>query len=241
MSAANRVAAVNRTRPIALAGIGAALLCNYWVLESALADRADFDGSWISDLASRTESSGWRFQLLAIVSGLAIAGFAVLLLRRFSRLRAPAQRPAIRRGLFALLLTGALAAIAGAAPLSCPEGIEPTCSLNEDTLDLVHAAATVGEIATTVLAFGLIGLGLLQLRGRPLPRQAPHWPAARRAGWITLAIGVAWLVLTALTGVGFLSGEVDAIKGALQRADQILFGIWLALLGWWAQDPAAPE
>lgn len=37
--------------------------------------------SWISDLATRTEATGWRFQLLAILSGLAISAFALLLRR----------------------------------------------------------------------------------------------------------------------------------------------------------------
>ncbi|MDX6624856.1 MAG: hypothetical protein QOE75_2788, partial [Solirubrobacterales bacterium] len=39
------------------------------------------------------------------------------------------------------------------------------------------------------------------------------------------------------------SGDVDAVKGILQRASQVLFGTWLALLGlWFAQDHSeAPE
>lgn len=61
-------------------------------------------------------------------------------------------------------------------------------------------------------------------------------------GRVTLAIGAVWVGVTALTGVSYLSADVDAIKGALQRADQILFGIWLALLGLWAaHHSAAPE
>lgn len=74
---------------------------------------------------------------------------------------------------------------------------------------------------------------------------------------MTLGIGVIWLLLTAATGLAYLSGDVDAVKGILQRASQVLFGTWLALLGWWfshesasdpayrgqmqTQEPAAPE
>ena len=60
---------------------------------------------------------------------------------------------------------------------------------------------------------------------------------------MTLGIGVIWVVLTAATALAYLSGDVDAVKGILQRASQILFGTWLALLGlWMAQDHSeAPE
>ena len=127
---------------------------------------------------------------------------------------------------------GACRALAGAAPLSCAEGIEPSCTLTRTRLDVVHATATVGEIVATVLAFALIGLGLLP--ARPLAGGGPRQPGDRRP---------VWLVLTALTGVSYLSGDVDEIKGALQRGDQLLFGAWLALLGIWAsrgnEDPTS--
>jgi len=202
---------VTRHRSIAIAGFGAALLCNYWLLEWWLSERTDTPRSWISDLATRTEGTGWRFQLLAILSGLAISAFAVLLLRR--------GHGALRRGLLALLAAGVFATVAGASPLSCPEGIEPGCTLAEDPGDILHALATGGEIAATVLAFLLLGLTL------------------RRGGRATLALGVIWLLLTAVTGLAYLSGDVDAVKGILQRASQVLFGTWLALLGWWFSKP----
>jgi Protein of unknown function (DUF998) len=202
-----------RSRRVALAGIGAALLSNYWVLEGPLARRTDLADSWISDLGARSEVFGWRFDLLALAAGLAIAGFALLLLPRLGALS-----PMVRRGLLALLATGVLAAI-GAAPLSCAEGLEASCSLAYDPFDLIHATANVVEIATTALAFALVGLGLT--------RSAPH----RRAGQLTLALGVVWLLLTALTGVSYLSADIDAVKGTLQRADQMVFGAWLVGLG----------
>ncbi|HWC08672.1 MAG TPA: DUF998 domain-containing protein, partial [Solirubrobacterales bacterium] len=167
-----------RHRSTALAGFGAALLCNYWLLEWWLSERTDTPRSWISDLATRTEATGWRFQLLAILSGLAISAFSVLLLR--------VTNAALRRGLLALLCAGAFATVAGAAPLSCPEGIEPSCTLAEDPVDVVHALATGGEIIATILAFLLLGLGL------------------RRGGRVTLGIGLVWVMLTAVTGLAYL-------------------------------------
>ncbi len=149
----------------------------------------------------------------------------------------------LRRGLVALLCVGVFATVAGATPLSCPEGIEPSCTLAEDPGDVIHALATGGEIVATILAFLLLGLALLQLgcRGsRRIPRQSSttRWGA----GWVTLVFGLGWLLLTAATALAYVSGDVDAVKGVLQRASQVLFGTWLALLGWWfAQEPAAPE
>jgi hypothetical protein len=211
-----------RSRSIALAGIGAALLCNYWVLAGALAQRTDLSGSWISDLGARSEAFGWRFDLLAVASGLAIAGFALLLLPRLGALS-----PRIRRGVLCLLATGILAALGG-APLSCAEGLESACSLAYDPFDVLHAAANIAEIAAGALAFGLVGLGLREL------------VAIRQRGNLTLALGALWLLLTAATGLSYLSGDVDSSKGLLQRADQLVFGAWLALLGVWAAGSARP-
>jgi hypothetical protein len=208
--------------PTALAGVGAALLCNYWVLEGLLARRTDLDDSWISDLGARSEVFGLGFDLLAVASGLAIAGFALLLLPRLGALS-----PTVRRGVLALAATGVLAAIGG-APLSCAEALESSCSLAYDPFDVIHAAANVAEIATTALAFGLVGLGL----GR-----FPPW---RRASQVTFAIGALWLLLTALTGVSYLSADVDSVKGLLQRADQLLLGVWLVLLGLLASRATGP-
>lgn len=207
-----------RGRPHALiAGIGAALLCNYWVLEELLASHTDLDDAWISDLAARTQPSDWRFALLQIASGLAVAGFAWLLLPRLGALS-----PMVRRGVLALGASGLLAALGGGAPLSCAEGLEASCSLEYDPLDLLHASANLAEIVATALAFGLVGLGLQRLAPR------------RAAGAATLAIGAAWLGLIALTGLSYLSGDVDSVKGLLQRAGQLLLGAWLILLGTWA-------
>jgi len=213
---------VSRSRPILYAGVGAALLCNYWVLESLLARRTDIDDSWISDLGARSEVFGWRFELLAVVSGLAIAAFALLLLPRLGTLS-----PTIRRGVLALFATGVLAALGG-VPLSCAEGLEASCSLEYDPFDLIHGAANFLEIVAATLAFGLIGFGLFQL------------PPRRSAGRATLILGAAWLLLTAFTGVSYLSADVDSVKGLVQRVDQLLFGAWLVLLGLWASRATAP-
>ena len=228
-----------RSRPTAIAGFATALLCNYWLLEWWLSERADTPRSWISDLATRTEPTGWRFQLLAILSGLAISAFAAALLLRVVAIstgirlkwRPPGPKEAamVRRGLLALLAVGVFATIAGASPLSCPEGIEPSCTLAEDPGDVIHALATGGEIVATVLAFLFLGLGL----GRTACLSSPTGRRKANAGRVTLAIGLAWVLLTAATALAYLSGDVDAIKGILQRLAQILFGGWLAVLGLW--------
>ncbi|HVO55251.1 MAG TPA: DUF998 domain-containing protein [Solirubrobacterales bacterium] len=225
---------MRRPAPIALAGIGAGLLCNYWALEGALAERSDFDSSWISDLATRTESTGWRFVVLGILSGLAIAAFALALLRRLTRSDATGAERTLRLGLWALLASGLFTVLASAAPLSCAEGLEPTCSLAYDPVDVLHSLATAGEIAATVLAFLLVGLGLLTIVC-PLSPRGRQRTRGRWIGWLTLALGALWLLLTALTGVTYLGDALDSVKGALQRADQVVFGAWLVLLGFAAR------
>jgi hypothetical protein len=210
-------AAVTRSRPLVLASaVAAALLCNYWVLEEVLADRTNFDGSWISDLSTRSESSGAIFVAFGVASGLAVAGYALVLLHGPLGQR----RPWLRRGLWALLAAGATIAIASAAPLSCAEGLEASCNLREDGLDIVHSVATGGEILATVLAFAMIGFGL---------RRDPR---GRSVGAFTFTLGALWLALTIVTGLSYLSHGVDELKGAFQRVDQLVFGGWLLALAW---------
>jgi len=209
-------AAVTRSRPLVLASaLAAALLCNYWALEDLLADRTNFDGSWISDLSTRSEGSGAIFVALGVASGLAICAYALVLLSG----PLGERRPWVRRGLWALLVSGAMIVLASAAPLSCAEGLEANCKLQEDGLDVVHALATGGEIIATVLAFALIGWGLRR-GGR------------REIGAFTLVLGAVWLALTIVTGVSYLSNGVDELKGAFQRVDQLVFGGWLLALAW---------
>jgi Protein of unknown function (DUF998) len=203
-----------RSRPIALAGIAAALLANFWVLEDVLAKRTDFSEAWISDLAARTQAGGWRFQLLEIAAGLAIAGFAGLLLRREGK-----RSPLLRRGLLALLAAGLLAAIGGAAPLDCAEALERACELSYDPFDLVHTTANLLEVAALIAAFAAIGLGLTRIDPRD------------RVGRATLTIAPIWILLMAVAGLGYLVGDVGEVKGVLQRCAQLLFGVWLVLLG----------
>ncbi|HEY2717474.1 MAG TPA: DUF998 domain-containing protein, partial [Solirubrobacterales bacterium] len=153
-----------RSRWLVIASaLAAALLCNYWVLEDLLADRTNFDGAWISDLSTRSEGSGAIFVALGVASGLAVAAYALVLLAG----PLGERRLWVRRGLLALLGAGAAIVIASAAPLSCAEGLEASCSLKEDGLDIVHSIATGAEIVTTVLAFALVGWGLRTASGCP--------------------------------------------------------------------------
>jgi hypothetical protein len=234
-------AAVTRSRPLVLASaVAAALLCNYWVLEDLLADRTNFEGSWISDLSTRSESSGAIFVALGVASGLAVAAYALVLLGG----PLGERRPWVRRGLWALLAAGALIVVASAAPLSCAEGLEADCTLREDGIDILHALATGGEIIATVLAFALIGWGLRRGdRGCPSSGIAgqrttttgnpgQRTTTLRSVGAFTLVLGALWLALTIVTGVSYLSHGVDELKGAFQRVDQLVFGGWLLALAW---------
>ncbi len=211
---------MTRSRPFVIgAAVVAALLANYWVLENALADRTNFDASWISDLSTRSEGSGGEFVALGILAALALLAYGVILLVTLG-----AEGPLPRRGALALVFAAAATVVAAAAPLSCAEGLEAACSLKEDTLDLVHSVATAGEIGGTILAFVLLGLGLMR-GGR------------RRFGIATLAFGAVWLVLTIVTGVSYLSHGVDELKGAFQRVDQVVLGVWLVMIGVAATSP----
>ena len=235
---------MNRSRPLVLgSALTAALLANYWVLEDALADRHDFDAAWISDLSTRSESSGGIFVALAIASGVALAVYALVLLGTLGRRRPEGALGAgggrgseeradartrrgslVRWGLIALLVAAVAIVVAGAAPLSCAEGLEARCSLAEDGPDILHSVATVAEIGATVLAFALVGSGLVRAADKL------DVAAERRLGLLTLALGGLWLVLTIVTGVSYLSHGVDEVKGAFQRADQVVFALWLLVL-----------
>ena len=70
----------------------------------------------------------------------------------------------------------------------------------------------------------------------PSGRQTAN--ALREVGAFTLALGAVWLALTIVTGVSYLSHGIDELKGAFQRVDQLVFGVWLLALAWAAvQDP----
>jgi hypothetical protein len=219
---------VIRSRPVVVgSAIVAALLANYWVLEDLLADRHNFDGSWISDLSTRSESSGGVFVALGVVAAVALLIYGGVLVATLGR-----RGSLLRRGAIAFVVAAGFTLIAAAAPLSCAEGLEAACDLRDDALDIVHSIATAGEIGATVLSFALLGLGFLRAGRRDL-------------GWVTLAFGVLWLALTIVTGVSYLSDGVDEIKGAVQRVDQVVFGIWLVTLAvavapWAGEDDPPP-
>jgi len=206
---------VLRSRPILIgSAVAAALLANYWVLEGALADRTNFDASWISDLSTRSEGSGGTFVALGTLAALALVIYGIALVATLG-----GRGTLLRRGAFAFLFAAVATVVAAVSPLSCAEGLEAACSLKEDPLDIVHSVATAGEIGGTILAFGLLGFGFLR-GGR------------RRFGIATLAFGAVWLALTIVTGVSYLSNGVDELKGAFQRVDQVVFGGWLLALAW---------
>jgi Protein of unknown function (DUF998) len=198
----------------------AALLANYWALEDLLADRHNFDAAWISDLSTRSESSGGVFVALGVVAAAALLIYGGVLLATLGR-----RGSLLRAGAIAFVVAAGFTLIAAAAPLSCAEGLEAACNLRDDTVDVVHSIATGGEIAATVLSFALLGLGFLRAGKRDL-------------GWATLVFGAVWLALTIVTGVSYLSDGVDEVKGAFQRVDQIVLGAWLVMLAFGASAPA---
>jgi hypothetical protein len=214
---------VLRSRSVVIgSAIVAALLANYWALEDLFADRHNFDASWISDLSTRSESSGGAFVALGVVAAVALLIYGGVLLATLG------ERGSLpRAGAIAFVVAAGFTLVAAAAPLSCAEGLEASCNLRDDTVDVVHSIATGGEIAATVLAFGLLGLGLMRTE-------------RRRFGWATLVFGAVWLALTIVTGVSYLSDGVDEVKGAFQRVDQIVFGVWLVTLAIGA-TPAAGD
>jgi hypothetical protein len=192
--------------------IVAALLANYWALEDLLADRHNFDAAWISDLSTRSESSGGIFVALGVVAAVALLIYGGVLVAVLG-----SRGSLLRWGAIAFVAAAAFTLIAAAAPLSCAEGLEAACHLRDDTLDLVHSVATAGEIGGTVISFALFGLGFRRAGRRGL-------------GWAALAFGAVWLALTIVTGFSYLSHSVDEIKGAFQRVDQVVFGAWLVVL-----------
>jgi hypothetical protein len=204
---------VIRSRSVVFgSAILAALLANYWALEDLLADRHDFDTAWISDLSTRSEGTGAVFVALGIVAAVALLIYGGVLVATLGR-----RGPLLRAGAIAFVVAAGFTLIAAAAPLSCAEGLEAACHLRDDAGDLVHSIATAGEIAATVLALALLGLGLLRGGRRDL-------------AWATLALGALWLALTIVTGVSYLSDGVDDVKGAFQRGGQVVFGVWLVTL-----------
>ena len=70
---------MTRRRAIALSGLAAAVLVNYWIVAPLIGVDHDPGFSWISDLAARGESGGWRFALLDALSGIAVITFGLLL------------------------------------------------------------------------------------------------------------------------------------------------------------------
>ncbi len=199
-----------RSRPLLIAAaVVAALLANYWVLEGLLTTHYDFGRSWISDLSARSEPAGSTFIVIGVVAGLALVAYAVLLMETLGR-----RSSLLRQGTVALLIAAIATVVAAAAPLSCARALNHTCTARGDLWDTIHAIGTGGEIVATVFAFALIGQGLMGIRRRP-------------AALLTFALGALWLALMIVLGINYLNHSVGELKGAFQRVDQIVFGLWL--------------
>jgi hypothetical protein len=203
----------SRARAIAVAGLVAGLLANYWLLEGLLADRTDPAGSWISDLGARSEDGGWLFALLDSLAGVAMIAFAIAL-----RPLAEGDRR-LRRGLIALGASGLCSVLDGALVNSCAEGLTDSCELSWDAIDVAHAIESSLSVVITVAAFALTG-GALRDRDD-----------LRRAGRATIALGAVWTVLSVLALASYSIAGLEEADGAFQRAAQVVLGVWLAGLG----------
>ncbi len=203
---------MSRPRAVAATGILAALAANYWVLETALAERTDPAGSWISDLGARTESTGLLFDLLEAASGVLLLAFALLLLPLLA-----GRSRELRWGAWGLAAVGVCTIVDGAFPLSCGETLAEPCELRYDAVDLIHGGETLLAIGVTVATFGLFAIGLLRERDRGL----------RRLGAWTVAAGVAWTACNALMGAQYLFDDLASAKGIFHRAAQVVLGAWL--------------
>jgi len=206
---------MSRSRAALITGVLAGIAANYWALETLLADRSDPAGAWISDLGARTEGTGLLFDLLAVVSGLLIAAFAVLLLPLLGR-----RSRVLRFGVLALFAVGICAIVDGAFPLSCAESLAEPCELSYDVVDLIHGGETFLSIAITVLTFALFAAGLWREGNDRL----------RRLGAWTLVAGIVWTGCNALMGAQYLIDDLASAKGIFHRAAQVILGLWLIAL-----------
>jgi hypothetical protein len=204
---------LKRRWALTAAGVAAALLANYWVLEGPLAERSDASGAWISDLGARSEADAKLFNLLDGAAGVAVVVLALLLWPVLA-----GRSQALRLGVWALGLVGVCGIVDALFPLSCAETLQPGCELGYDAVDVVHAVENVVAVLVTGAAFLLLGLGLRGVR------------ETRGLGTATLALGGCWLVLTAVMGSGLVIAEMDELKGLFQRLGQVVLGAWFVTL-----------
>jgi hypothetical protein len=134
----------------------------------------------------------------------------------------------LRRGVLALGALGLLTIADGALPLSCAEGLDPTCEIEGDAIDVLHGIETNLATVAALVAFWLLGRGL-----RAEPGQ-------RAAATTTLVLGIAWLALSiALLAGAYPLDDPGAGTGTIHRASQLVLGAWFVLLGWAGSRPSA--
>lgn len=231
---------MTRRRAIALSGLAAAVLVNYWIVAPLIGVDHDPGFSWISDLAARGESGGWRFALLDALSGIAVITFGLLLWLELVRPVEPADaasavpQPAIsvsgtavtaapgggalRWGLILLIASGVLAIADALLPVSCARSLGEGCVRVGDLVDQLHELESALAVLATGGAMLLVGIGIRRGGGA-------RWLVA-----LSLLAGVAFLLLSGLISIRETVETFDEYKGWLQRGGQLVFGIWLAAL-----------
>lgn len=229
-----------RRRAITLSGLAAALLVNYWVVAPIAGVDHDPGYSWISDLAARGETGGWRFALLDALSGVAVIWFGVLLWQELVRRVEPADDPgavaqpgisapgtavtaapggsALRWGLILLIASGALAIADALLPVSCARSLGEGCVRAGDLVDDAHELESTLAVLATGGTMVLVGIGLRGSGG------------ARWLWALSVLAGVAFLLLSGPISLRESVEAFDEYKGWLQRGSQLVFGIWLAAL-----------
>lgn len=202
---------------IALAGLAAAILVNYWVLAPILGVDHDPAFSWISDLAARGEDGNWRFALLDALSGIAVIAVGVLLWPELGK-RDGAGASALRWGLVMLISSGAIAIADALLPESCARSLGGDCVRAGDLVDDLHRIESALAVPVTAAAMLLVGAGL---------RRAGR---SRSLALLSLVAGGVFLALNILIALRSSVDFCNDYKGAFQRGGQVVLGGWLLAL-----------
>lgn len=201
----------NRCTLLALTGVAAAILVNYWIAGPLLGVDHDPGFSWISDLAARGEDGNWRFALLDALSGAVVIGFGVLL---WPALSCGEGAGASRWGTVLLIVSGALAIADAFLPMSCGRSLGTDCVRADDLVDGLHRVESALAVLVTGGAMLLVGLGSRARRARAL-------------ALLSLVAGAVFLLLNLLIALRTSVEPFNEAKGWFQRGGQVVLGTWL--------------
>lgn len=248
-----------RRRAIALSGLTAAVLVNYWIVAPIIGVDHDPGFSWISDLAARGEEGGWRFALLDGLSGLAVVAFGVLLWGELARpaddraevvddpARPAGDLSAVSQPDISASGTAMTAAAGGSAlrwglvlliasgALAIADALLPVSCARSLGAGCVRTGDLIDELHEIESALAVLATGAaMVLIGIGLRRRgATGWLAA-----LSVLAGAAFLLLSGLISIRESVDAFNEYKGWLQRGGQLAFGVWLAAMAF-ASPPSA--